>query len=450
MRLSAVVSPLRGLLGSLTHGVVDAGLASLATFAVGLVAIRTLSPSDLGIYAVFFSAFVLATILPREFVLVPVEVVIVGEPVDRRLGSYRKGLRLGFLVAVPSLIFVGIAYAFTVGANSSIALVFLVTSGLVVLISPLQDHMRRMFHLSQESDLAMLTSLTQTVAAVVAIGVLLGAGIPAEWVPFGALTIANAVSLLVAIGLAQRRAPIEGSAHLGFVGLTRRGRWLVMGASTKSAAFFGATVIIATLAGADWLGYSEAARVASQPLLVLITGISAVTGPRSTAAAAHADRRSAREVSLLFWTIGAIAGIGSLLVFGGAWVWNPLAYIIPNAYEVPGLVAVTLLSNILVAALSPLRSEMLGGRRERKVAQIDVVSSLVLVATAATAAVTLSFARPLAMIASALTRGVGFGFVVPRIYASAPHDGSDDVSIKPSEVRPGSDSDPDAVHGLDY
>ena len=58
-------------------------LASLATFAAGLTAVRLLSEIDLGIYGVFFTAFFLGSVIVTELVLVPAQVVAVNLPPTR-------------------------------------------------------------------------------------------------------------------------------------------------------------------------------------------------------------------------------------------------------------------------------------------------------------------------------------------------------------------------------
>ena len=58
---------------ALPAGLLDAGFASLARLIIGIYAARALTVSDLGAYALFFSAFVFAIVVPMQFVLVPAE-----------------------------------------------------------------------------------------------------------------------------------------------------------------------------------------------------------------------------------------------------------------------------------------------------------------------------------------------------------------------------------------
>jgi hypothetical protein len=67
---------------ALPAGLLDAGFASLARLAIGIYAARALTVSDLGAYALFFSAFVFASVVPMQFVLVPAELATL--PAARR------------------------------------------------------------------------------------------------------------------------------------------------------------------------------------------------------------------------------------------------------------------------------------------------------------------------------------------------------------------------------
>jgi hypothetical protein len=60
-------------------GVFDAAFASLATFGIGIFAIRHFEPAVLGSYALVFAAFSLVVIIPRELVFVPAEVASISD-----------------------------------------------------------------------------------------------------------------------------------------------------------------------------------------------------------------------------------------------------------------------------------------------------------------------------------------------------------------------------------
>src|SRR4051812_43641888 len=52
-------------------GIVDAGVSSIATLAVGIYAARTLPHAEFGAYALFNSAFLLGAVVPAFLVLAP-------------------------------------------------------------------------------------------------------------------------------------------------------------------------------------------------------------------------------------------------------------------------------------------------------------------------------------------------------------------------------------------
>src|SRR5919202_1297041 len=81
-------------------GVLDAGLSSLASFAVGVYAARTLTPVLLGGYALAFTAYGLAATVPAQLVFTPLEITATTCPGPSRLPFLRRSLRMGFLPAL--------------------------------------------------------------------------------------------------------------------------------------------------------------------------------------------------------------------------------------------------------------------------------------------------------------------------------------------------------------
>ncbi len=399
----------------MSFGLADAGLASIATFAMGLAAARMLSPADLGAYAVYFAAFLLGAVIPTQLILVPAEVIITSNSADdrlRRLTCHRRTLLLGAIATAPGILATGLAYALS-GATPSVAVPLAVTASAATVLSPLQDHMRRMAHLSGVSNLAALTSLVQVAGVIAAIFSLTQLAVPAAWVPFGALACANALSLTVAVVTAnvatRKRAPDRSiSRRLTVRSLTGRGKWLLFSSVIGTGSGFVASLTITTLAGAEWLGYSEAARTVAQPLLVLVTGLSAVTGPISTQAAAAGDIQRARRVSRTFMGVVIFTAAAGLLLVGGDWSWNPMLLLVPKAYDVAWLVAFTIVANLSTGMLWPYRSELLGGHREPSLARVDLLSGLALIGAAVTAPWTRAFARPLGALGVGATRHVGY------------------------------------------
>jgi O-antigen/teichoic acid export membrane protein len=176
-------------------------------------------------------------------------------------------------------------------------------------------------------------------------------------------------------------------------------------------------LLIVKLAGPEALGLAEAARVAAQPILVLAVGLNAVLGPRGMEAASLRDRPMAHRAQRIYLTLIATMGAGYLLIVGHAWVGNPMVYLVPVAYSVSGLVAVTIVAHILTAASVQYSSELMGGRKEIELTKISFLVSPVLLLGSATAAVTGAFARPISVIMESSVRLVVYGFASRRMFS---------------------------------
>jgi O-antigen/teichoic acid export membrane protein len=400
-------------------GVVDSGLASLATFLVGIAAVRYLDPVSLGGYALTFSAFSLAAVVPAQMLFLPAQVATVALPKDQRLPVLKESLVLGLVPAlVPALAVYLCVLAMPADVSAEVRDALLWTAAVCSFLSPIQDHLRRMLHIGGRSWMAALLSLVQLAVSGIAIASMLYAEVPGWWIPFGALSIANLASL--AVGLVLLRHELGRGMlgrHLALPELLRSGRWLLLKGLAGPAAGFAAAVIVSHVAGAVALGYAEGARIVGRPVLVFTTGFAAVLGPQSVEAGQKRDRLMGHQVSR---TYHGLIGVGALFYFSIAGFdvpWNPLAYLIPNAYEITGLAALTLIATTLSCTLFPQRSELLGGRRAAALARIEVLSSLPKLLIAASASVTLAFAIPLGLLAQALFRWDGYRRELRKMYA---------------------------------
>jgi len=378
----------------LPAGIFDAGFASLATFAVGLSAVNLLGASDLGVYAVFFTAFMLGTVLPRNLIFTPAEVRAVAFPVDTRLALLPRSLMLGTGPAIAGTGAILIATAATAPyATGDVLLALAVTSAVTTVLSPLQDHVRKMLHIATRSWLAATISIVQFVSVVTAIGVMLILNVGDAWIPFGALAIANAVSLVFSRLIVHLAGSSAAPERLQFRSLASQGKWLVVQASATSIAGFSVAAIIPWLAGPDALGYAESARVVAQPVLVLAAGLTAVLAPRSMKAGMDRDERTARKTSTIYLWIIAIAGVGYIAIAGWDWSLNPMSYIVPSAYVVPGLVALTVVANMVTSGVFLQVNELLGAQKETSLARIAWSVSPILLLGGLTAGVTGAYAR---------------------------------------------------------
>lgn len=405
----------------LPAGIVDSSFASLATFVVGLAAVNLLEGASRGVYAVYFTAFLTGTVLARNLIFTPAEVQAVSYDRDDRLASLGQGLRLGILPGILGAGAALIAQWVTSGyADPTIAAALTITTAIVILLSPMQDHVRRMLHIAAHSWRAASVSMVQLVVVVAAVGTALYLDVPVEWVPFGSLAIANAASLAFGWILAYALARTQEPRKITLRGMAQKGKWLVGHASVSAATGFAVAALVAELADPETLGYAESARVVAQPVIVLAFGLSAVLAPRSMRAAMDTDASKARHTNGVYMAILTLAGAAYIAVAAWDWPLNPMAYIVPSAYVVSGLVAVQVVSNLASSALFLQTNEMLGGHKERTLLWVSLVVSPITLLGAATAGVTGAFARPISNLMGSTTRYGIQNRIMASVYAAGP------------------------------
>jgi O-antigen/teichoic acid export membrane protein len=390
-------------------GVVDYGLSSLATFLVGIYAARTLDPVGLGVYALCFRAVFLGGIVPSHWVFLPAENLVVSLPLGQRLSLMRHTLRRGARTALASALGVTLWVLLAPPSVSRGALTALTATGIAAaFFSPIQDHVRRMLHLSGASGVAAVVSTVQLLAVAGAILFCNIAGVATWWVPLGALAFANLASLSVGVRHASlSQIPTGAPAVLRPEEIRRSGRWLVLLGLLDAGAIFLVAAVVARVAGPAALGYAEAARIAANPVLVLAWGLSAVLGPRSVRAGRELNAEHARQISGRFAAILAAAGAASLAIFTVNWWGNPMAWLLPTAYVIPGLAGLSILAYLAYGFGYPFWSELIGGRLERSIAKTEIRANVLRTVLAASAAFTHAYAVPLSLLGFSLARWFG-------------------------------------------
>jgi O-antigen/teichoic acid export membrane protein len=410
---------------ALPAGLLDAGFASLARLIIGIYAARALTVSDLGAYALFFSAFVFATVVPMQFVLVPAELATLPTTRHERLALLRQSWRIGLpMAATAAVVASGVA---ALGAEAPMPVLWplAVTMTACAILTPLQEHLRRVLHLAGISWHAALVSLVQIGGVVVGLALLAWAEAPAIWRPFGALTIGTAVSLGAGLLLSLRRQPPETLPKFEVADLMRSGRWLLAIEAITAGATFVASVIVTRLDTPEALGYAEAARIVGQPIFVLAVGLSAVLNPRAMEAGAGRDRAAARHVARPYTVLLVIVGLVYAAVTVAPWWGNPLARLVPQAYVVAGLVPVTVASFVLFGLPIIPRSELTGARRERVLPQVGLIAGVLQCAVALTAVWIGSFARPLGVALFGAVLLLGYGYHQRLVYGAGDFGSSD-------------------------
>lgn len=413
--MSSFVDDQQRLRQKLPAGIVDASLASLATFAAGLAAVRWLSPAELGTYSVIFSAFLVGSLLPGETVYTPIQVSMIGLDVRERMGGIVHSLGKGIPPALLGSVFILVAGGLIWWRSDPSADIELALTGIgLTIVSPMQDHLRRGFHIAERSWVAAAMSGAQLVAVVLVLLFMRSAGMDPAWAPLGSLVIANTISLSVGLLLSERAWRVRPTSPV----VTVSGRWLAASSITAYGGTLVASVIMTLVAGPEIVGFAEAARVAAQPVLVVTTGVAAAMASRHLRAAASSDREAAIHVNRSFLLVVAVAGITYLFLAGFAWSLNPLFALMPSAYQITFLVPITILSNLVLSVTSPLRDQLIASNMEVPMAKIDFASLVIPAVIAATAGVTGAFARPYGIIGQNIFRTLRYRSVWRTAFAA--------------------------------
>jgi O-antigen/teichoic acid export membrane protein len=403
-------------------GVIDAGVSSAATFAVGLVATHFLDPDELGAYALAFSVFVLSGFIPAQLVFTPTEIAAVDYPRGHQLPLLRASLSRGALVSLVAAVATSAWVLIAPPDMPRDALPPLaITCAAATFVSPIQDHLRRMLHIAEASWRSVVVAVVQMVFAIAGIVALSLADVPATWVPFGVLVIANVASLSVGLLLTVRDLLAPGSdIPITRARLLRSGQPLLLVGLLPSATAFAVSWLVSALAGAATLGYVEAARIVSQPVSVLQVGLGSVLGPRVTRAASSRDEATATRVKRQFERLILIAGVGWALAVAAPAPWNLLTRFLPTAYVVPGLVAASIAAFTIMSLSQGRRYELFGAARERLVARAELEGNVVRIVVALFVGVIGAFAVPLGIAALGVVRWVRPTRWLAAYYAEPP------------------------------
>ena len=364
------------LRSAIPAGLVDTASAALATFIVQVAMIRYAAPDLLGIYAVFFGAFMVAHFITLLLFLRPGEVAAARLPVADRLPLLSETLRVGAVAPVVALLVAVVPVALTWSlAPSRVILGFAATFLVVASLAPIQDHIRAMLHAGAQSWRAAMVSLLTVPVSIVATATVLASGVDESLLPFGTLGVVHFAALVAGLVFTRRDRAISPIRNLPVRGLVATGRWLLVGGLAPFVGWFVSAALVARLADPASLGLAEAARVASRPLLVVGGGVAAVLAPRIMAAAGQRDHPALRRYLWVSWAVLSGTAIFLLVIIGWGWAGNAVAALMPRAYEVGGLVAFFLLAHLLLVFGWNWRYELLGLGREKRAAAVDVAGA---------------------------------------------------------------------------
>lgn len=291
-----------------------------------------------------------------------------------------------------------------------------ISAAALAFASPIQDHIRSMFHLASKSWLAAVMSALHLLVTCAGLG-LLSAFLPL-WAPFGAMALGNLASLGFA-GIMLRRIGPDSCPRPSRGELTSVGGWLLLTGLAKTGSGYVARVLLNVFVGVAALGFVEAARVVAQPLNVLALGLMAQVGPRITEASARTDAQTARRWRRRFALLLALMALPYIALTAGPWRINPLATLTPRAYEITGLTAAMLVAVTMACFLRPLRAELLGVRLQRVVTQVTVTTVLVEISAIFAGNLFGAYVVPLGLFLGALTGTILYTRRLLSVYPSA-------------------------------
>ena len=412
----------------LPAGIVDTAFSSLSTFVVGFTAVVRFDDVDRGAYALFFAAYLMGELVANEWVFTPSEVESISTPTAGRLSLLPRSLILGLgpclVGSTASLIALGLVWSYTPAA---VAVGLAATSAPLIVLSPMQNHIRRMLHIAARSSVAAVMSVVQFGVALGAVLMGTWVDLPLAWLPFGALVSANVASILIGVWIVRHPMRQPAPRRLEFRELSVRGLWFVINGAASAIAGFAVAVVISWLASPEDLGYAESARIVAQPILVFATGLTAVLGPRVMEAGLGRDGMLSRSANRVYSVMLFGAGGGYLILVGWDWDWSPVPDIVPSAYVLTGLVALTVVANVVVAAMFLQLHELAGAGRERLLAAIGWIASVPMVGGGLTAGFTGAYARSIGLALAGSMR-----YILQRRALRGVYRGSDVDQPKPA------------------
>ena len=396
-----------------TPGQLDAGFASLATFVTGIAAVRELGTGGLATYALLTSAYHVVNQFPKQLIFSPSQVLAIDLPAKERLGALAHSVPRGAWMSVASALAVPLGALFVAGEVPLQDLIALsVTAALLAMVSPIQDHVRAVLHMSQSSWMAAAMSATNLAGTGLSLA-LLYSSIP--WAVFGSLFVGNCLSLGVgAVWIARRRTP--SPARPSMQHLRWLGGWLLASGLSKTTIRYGVNVLISIFVGIAGLGFIQGARVVAQPLNVFSQGLMAQVGPHLTESASRRNAVAARRWSRRFVVLLGMVALPYLILVATSWWLNPFAALAPRAYEVSGLVAATVLVVVASAYMRSLRLQLLGARLQKTAARISILAGLVELALIVSGSVIGAYAAPFAAGAATVITILWFSRTLRQVY----------------------------------
>ena len=293
--------------------VLSNAIAAGSSFALQLVAARTLGATGLGRFSLLTAILITVTAVQSGWIGDSLTVL------DRFSAPIRAALLRSQQVAVAVALVVGAAVAAFRITSPGVAIVF----GCALALWLLEDSGRRILMARREFWQSVLNDTTYAIAAL---SFLIGAAVTGHEVTLGTLVWSMAVgsgvaTLAVVLQLpSQELVPPSRGTRADMVGLSRFAVWRAAQIGIRPSALFLMRAIIAASFSTAALGRLEAARLLLAPVLVVVNGAGFVLLPTYTDRVRQGtlDVRKVRNAMVALGALGVAAGAAALLAAG--WV----------------------------------------------------------------------------------------------------------------------------------
>ena len=274
---------------------------------MGTAAVRNLPTSEVALYSGMFTALILSALIPTQLVYLPAQLAAAVDSVRRGqfvVPSVMQDIhRHKVLLLVSGLIGCALAAPLSLSVGLNVFLLASIGQAALVVISPIQSHVRATLHIAGRHLLAVLVSLTTLFSQLIVILAFLGTiGHSASVALLGfilfATAVANAIGLVVGV-FAMRHETVATPVSISLFG---RAKYLLSEGLTQGAGYL-AVLLVVLFLGSRQAADLEVARVVSSPVQVLLAGLLATFTPDAVRAfTAGAVSRFSRLQKLLILT----------------------------------------------------------------------------------------------------------------------------------------------------
>lgn len=379
----------------------DAGASSIASFAAGLMALRSFSVYEVALYSLLFSAALTAMIIPQYMSFVPQRLNANRQESIVRT-AYGRDAIAGLALGLPAALLVVASGLPLLGEVGSEAFAILaITAAMWTVVSPFQDHVRSALHITGHHGAAASVSLVHLSVVGIALVYAIAAPERTLWhaaLPFGALFLGNSLSAAVGVLLHRRVAvvPMRANVTVGIAVKTALSAFITQGVG------YSTNLLVALLVAPAALASLETARIAAQPVLVLGVGLGAFFLPRVIRL--RALQQPNAGMNLLRMTV--LIGVGGGLYCAALPLAAPALSAL-TSQPVPVWLSIARAASFsLEAAAVPFNRVLLADRRYgRAIANSSIAGAAWLTLTLALIPFLGVFAVPMAHSASAIIRG---------------------------------------------